>query len=193
MTGKKTKRCPACNKVNSEEADYCVDFDCNEAIFTVEAVIAADSDEPDAPEQKTSADPEAAASKCTCGSVLALGTTKCVYCDRAVSSQTEGHTFTIVWPWQEAVVVKEHLFIGRVPPAPKDLAVRLEQEYPNVSRAHAELRTEEGRPTVRDLGSLNGTFINDSRLSPHETRALRSNDRVRFGATLEVVISQKSR
>ena len=35
---------------------------------------------------------------------------------------------------------------------------------PAVSRKHCELNTDQGRLTVRDLGSQNGTFVNGSRV-----------------------------
>lgn len=48
-----------------------------------------------------------------------------------------------------------------------------------VSRRHAELVLEGSQLIVRDLGSLNGTFINDEQIQG-ET-GVRSGDRVRFG------------
>ena len=51
---------------------------------------------------------------------------------------------------------------------------------PSVSRTHAIIETEGGAPTVRDLGSTNGTFVNGRRV---ESEALRDGDEVRFGNT----------
>jgi pSer/pThr/pTyr-binding forkhead associated (FHA) protein len=47
-----------------------------------------------------------------------------------------------------------------------------------VSRRHAELRADEGRFTIRDLGSLNGTFVNRRRI---ESIDLRDDDEVQIG------------
>jgi hypothetical protein len=51
---------------------------------------------------------------------------------------------------------------------------------PSVSRAHAIVETIGGEPTVRDLGSTNGTFVNGERV---ETRTLHDGDELRFGNT----------
>jgi hypothetical protein len=64
--------------------------------------------------------------------------------------------------------------IGRGPGA----TLRLADE--SVSRAHAELRHLDDRWLVRDLGSMNGTWVNDSRITT--TVRVRPGDRVAFGA-----------
>ena len=47
-----------------------------------------------------------------------------------------------------------------------------------VSRRHAELLSENGRFTIRDLGSLNGTFVNRHRI---ESAVLEDDDEVQIG------------
>jgi hypothetical protein len=47
-----------------------------------------------------------------------------------------------------------------------------------VSRRHAELRADAGRFTIRDLGSLNGTFVNRRRI---ESIELEDDDEVQIG------------
>jgi hypothetical protein len=47
-----------------------------------------------------------------------------------------------------------------------------------VSRRHAELLDENGRFVIRDLGSLNGTFVNRRRI---ESTALENDDEVQIG------------
>lgn len=49
----------------------------------------------------------------------------------------------------------------------------------SVSRRHAELFVEEDKVTLRDLGSRNGTFIDERQV---QVGALRTGHRVRFGA-----------
>jgi two-component system cell cycle response regulator len=69
---------------------------------------------------------------------------------------------------------QDRMSIGRDPSA----AIALERDA--VSRQHAELvRTGEDRWTVRDLGSTNGTFVNERPVEGEE--ALRSGDQLRFG------------
>jgi hypothetical protein len=51
---------------------------------------------------------------------------------------------------------------------------------PSVSRAHAIVETTGLEPTVRDLGSTNGTYVNGERI---ESKALRDGDELRFGNT----------
>ena len=53
---------------------------------------------------------------------------------------------------------------------------------PAVSRRHAELCFDNGRWTVRDLGSSNGTFVNEQKVA--EQLELASNDQIRCGTTV---------
>jgi pSer/pThr/pTyr-binding forkhead associated (FHA) protein len=50
---------------------------------------------------------------------------------------------------------------------------------PSVSRAHAELTQSEGRWTIRDLGSANGTFVDDKLIE--SPTVVHARDRIRFG------------
>jgi adenylate cyclase len=52
---------------------------------------------------------------------------------------------------------------------------------PGISRQHATLRRERGLFWVRDLGSANGTYVND--VAVNVARVLRSGDRVQCGTT----------
>jgi diguanylate cyclase (GGDEF)-like protein len=57
--------------------------------------------------------------------------------------------------------------------------IRVDQE--TVSRAHAELDGDAGTITIRDLGSTNGTWVNDERVEEAE---LADHDLVKIGATI---------
>jgi pSer/pThr/pTyr-binding forkhead associated (FHA) protein len=58
---------------------------------------------------------------------------------------------------------------------------------PEVSRRHAVIREAATGPAIHDLGSTNGTFVNDSRVAgPH---ALREGDVVRLGNTIWHVLA----
>lgn len=61
---------------------------------------------------------------------------------------------------------------------------------PSVSRTHAAIETEGSVPTVRDLGSTNGTFVNGRRV---QNEALRDGDDVRFGNTRMRFILRQAR
>jgi hypothetical protein len=52
---------------------------------------------------------------------------------------------------------------------------------PGVSRHHAEITSERGTCTLRDLGSTNGTLVNGTRVSEH---ALRDGDRIQIGSSV---------
>ena len=58
-----------------------------------------------------------------------------------------------------------------------------------VSRRHAELRREDGRCWVRDLGSRNGTEVNGARLEPAVAHPLRDGDRLGFGGVEGVYLA----
>jgi len=50
-----------------------------------------------------------------------------------------------------------------------------------VSRLHARIRIQEGEISIMDLGSANGTRLNNEKLSPHQTYSLSNKDVLRFG------------
>jgi len=50
-----------------------------------------------------------------------------------------------------------------------------------VSRIHAAIAHAGHTLTLADLGSTNGTFINEQRLIPHQPRILRDGDTIRLG------------
>jgi hypothetical protein len=53
---------------------------------------------------------------------------------------------------------------------------------PEVSRRHAAIRVDGESVAIEDLGSTNGTFVNDERITG--TRVLSDGDSVRFGNTV---------
>lgn len=58
-----------------------------------------------------------------------------------------------------------------------------------VSRRHAEVESEEGDLVVRDLGSLNGTYVNGDRV---ESRRLRTGDELQVGRFKLVYLGSES-
>lgn len=88
------------------------------------------------------------------------------------------------FPWGD-VEVPETLFVGREPSL-SPLADRL-KEILWVSAKHAELYVEDGVFYVRDVGSLNGTFVNDIRIEKQPI-ALADGDQVAFSKRLVATV-----
>jgi pSer/pThr/pTyr-binding forkhead associated (FHA) protein len=65
--------------------------------------------------------------------------------------------------------------VGRQP------GVFLLLDHGSISRRHAELRYANGQYVLHDMGSTNGTYINDVQLAANSTTILKPNDRVGFG------------
>jgi hypothetical protein len=70
---------------------------------------------------------------------------------------------------------KERVIIGRLPES--DVPV----PDPGVSRRHAEVRKEDGGYLLVDLGSTNGTLVNEARIGE---RVLEEGDRITIGRTV---------
>lgn len=70
---------------------------------------------------------------------------------------------------------KELLNIGRS----DSVSIRVDQD--SVSRQHAKLETRDGKTILTDLGSTNGTFVNDAFC---EQEQLRDGDLIRVGQTI---------
>lgn len=56
-----------------------------------------------------------------------------------------------------------------------------------VSRLHAKLLFMEGRFWLKDMGSTNGTWLNQHRLSPYEIVPIQSGDQIRLGQFIMVL------
>jgi hypothetical protein len=66
--------------------------------------------------------------------------------------------------------------------AGRDPATALPLDDPEASRQHASISAQEGGAVVEDLGSTNGTFVGEERLT--EARAIQPGDRIRIGTTV---------
>lgn len=74
----------------------------------------------------------------------------------------------------------------------RDPACQIQLDGDLVSRRHARLRVEAGSILFEDLGSSNGSFVNEVRVE--EPLALREGDRIRIGLTLlEVETAERHR
>src|SRR5262245_10961697 len=82
-------------------------------------------------------------------------------------------------------------YIGRTDEKPVDVDLE-NQETPDrilCSRQHAVITYENGMLTIEDLNSLNGTFINRTRIHPGQVRTLQVNDVIQIGTVhLKVIL-----
>ncbi|MGQ0504798.1 MAG: diguanylate cyclase [Myxococcaceae bacterium] len=74
------------------------------------------------------------------------------------------------------ILEEEEFTIGR------DVKNNIVVDLDNVSRRHAKITTRQGRSFVVDLGSTNGTYLNDEEVL--EETALRSGDYVKVGGSI---------
>ena len=106
-----------------------------------------------------------------------------------LQSQPPANGPALKWTrWEGETPIASRLLVGRVDPAPTELAERLESQHTNVSKRHAELNHVDGQVTVTDLGSTNGTFCNGDRIPPHKPVPIGSGDRLRFAADVEAIL-----
>ena len=76
-------------------------------------------------------------------------------------------------PGQEIAVPGPEFLVGRAPEC------KLRPNSDMVSRRHCMISIVEGRATIRDLGSRNGTFVNDQKIAgEHE---LRTGEKIKVG------------
>lgn len=99
--------------------------------------------------------------------------------------------------WQDADIGKtliasgQPVFIGRVPPVDKELARHIEERFPFVSRIHAEIYLErDGNLYLRDMNSINGTYVNNQRVAAYLPQRLKKGDVVSFSKKLCAEVEQ---
>jgi hypothetical protein len=121
------------------------------------------------------------------GAVPAAGCRHCGLRPDATNAARSGRGAVLLFPWGAVTLTAGRaLRIGREDsPLITELAA-----YPNVSRRHAEVTTNDGGVTVTDLGSANGTFVNDRRIASGEPVRVRPGDQIRFASTLVARIEQ---
>lgn len=106
----------------------------------------------------------------------------------------ERHDDTVLavleWPWGQRTELSAHLNIGRdfeFSPLARELT-----PYTHVSRKHAELLVYGDGVWVRDLGSRNGTYVNDDEVPKGQAYLIDSNSIIRFGPLLAVSLKLSS-
>ncbi len=78
---------------------------------------------------------------------------------------------------------KREILLGRRvddTPSPVVDLTRFQAHLLGVSRRHAQVTVGEGGGFVQDLGSANGTWLNEKRLNPHDSYIVNSGDQLRL-------------
>jgi hypothetical protein len=94
------------------------------------------------------------------------------------------------WPWGQKSELSAHLNIGRdyaFSPLARELT-----PYTHVSRKHAELLVYGDGVWVRDLGSRNGTYVNNEEVPKGQAYLIDGDVIVRFGPLLAVPLKIKA-
>src|SRR5580692_11005964 len=94
---------------------------------------------------------------------------------------------------QEFVLENGNNLVGRWDPetgAFPEVDLDADDPEAKISRKHALIRIDDGKITIEDIGSLNGTFVNrQPRLSPGSPAEIKSGDEVIIGKTfLKLVV-----
>jgi len=93
-------------------------------------------------------------------------------------------TAVLIWPWGATTLIDRPLKIGR-DPAYSTFARQLWAD-PRISRRHAEIEPQPDGLLLRDLGSSNGTYIDDELLPARSSILITSDIQLRFGTDLAV-------
>jgi pSer/pThr/pTyr-binding forkhead associated (FHA) protein len=83
-------------------------------------------------------------------------------------------------------------YLGRTDEKPVDIDLENQEPADRIwtSRQHAVINFENGVLTVEDLNSLNGTFVNRTRVHPGQIRTLQVNDIIQVGTVqMRVIIT----
>lgn len=141
---------------------------------------------PTVPLQATPSDAPTICSTPGCGQPVMRGRTLCRGC--FVRRDTT-RDYVILAPWGERLPVAEGqtLAIGRNPEF-SPFAVHLDNAQ-FLSGRHAFFSCVEGRLTVRDLDSFNGTRVNAVRIKPQQEIQLVTGDIVTLGGQVQFVVA----
>lgn len=187
------KRCPTCGHVNPADALFCANPElvCRALLAHVDAVPADAQDDAPLPGPGPAAEDITSCPDPECGQPNPRGAERCQYCGTPLvrPSSATGSGVMLRFPWGI-----EHLDgslrIGRNPSFSL-LARRLHPRYDNVSNRHAEVIHDGERIVVVDLGSSNGTFVNERRIVEHQPVEVRLGDRIRFAADLVATLEAR--
>jgi hypothetical protein len=95
------------------------------------------------------------------------------------SEESSGRLIALDNKYVDITLNKETLIVGR---HKKTADILLND--PTIGKLHAELICEKETYYLRDLNSVNGTFINEERLMPYEMKAISSGDHIKFSTII---------
>jgi pSer/pThr/pTyr-binding forkhead associated (FHA) protein len=79
-------------------------------------------------------------------------------------------------------LIYDRSLVGRPTQAAPEVDLSDFGDHAGVSRRHAQITRSEGQVLIEDLGSSNGTFLNEVRLQPGLQHPLSHKDEIRFGS-----------
>jgi hypothetical protein len=184
--------CPTCQTRNSAQEFFC--NACGASISSVELTI--DTPPVQAEPEGSLGQPAAAEGTGPAGLThcpdCGLQQPPAPHCARCDGSLPIEHRWMLTWPWGEETVLSGALAIGR-DSSPEWLRERYRRNgLDNLSRRHAVVEVNGAEGHVVDLGSSNGTFLNDNPVSPHVRTALRAGDELRFASRLRVTVALRA-
>lgn len=103
----------------------------------------------------------------------------------AAAPAPERHAM-LIWPWGEITVIDRRIHIGR-DTRYSEFAKHLGADR-KVSRKHAVIEPADHGVMLHDLGSVNGTYIDDEPMHHSDTRLLTEDAVVKFGTELAVML-----
>lgn len=178
------KICPSCGLVNRFDALVC-ENDAGSLLTVGMSAKCSDQVEPTGSHVVAPDTPAPSAGRrCPeCKAPNIVGAIICEICASRLAPETPATALTwmIEWPWG-IVPLPDYLAIGR-DRSFSEVAAQL-RAFPNVSGQHAEIRRNGGGFSIRDLGSMNGTFVDDVAIPPQQDMPLRGASTLRFARHL---------
>lgn len=102
---------------------------------------------------------------------------------QAMQKLTEAVLVPVASPNAPSTLKETYLSQTKVTLVGRQDGATISINHGSISRRHAEISFVNGQYVLRDLGSTNGTFVNDTRIEPNSVHILKSNDTLRFGNT----------
>lgn len=169
--------CPECKTKNEPGAAYCVH--CGNKL----------SDAHSDPEHKTKTTDMQAPSPEMIQEWLLQNTKEAVVPDAGIAFYVDGHSMPVY------IDTREEFVLGRKVGTTSEMLLDLAPfgGYSlGVSRRHVAVRRAGAGYEIFDLGSVNGSWLNDERLVPHQTYLLSSGSHLRLGRMRILVLYRPS-